>query len=945
MTISTVKIDPRLLPIDWQTATIYTIVVGSDFVREVGNNRTPSPVRTATITTYDSGPVFSQTQPSYGQTTYFQTATIVLNRPVELTTTSTYNFYLYKEAGASDELIATIPSTGTRVSLSGQEVEISLQGYLEGTETYYLTADGDMFEDMFRFPSQTIVDDSVIKYTTGNGPEIVAVTPTYGQTGTFVSTATIKFDTFGSGIALNQGNLYVHNGEGLFRTLNVSGGSLAVINTYTLAATLYNEVLPEDEYHIQLDRWLVKDSEYNLLSKVVDDDSVLKWTSKSLSDLPNDVYDSGKPSTIFQDWYTILDQDPDPSKEYAIRLFATSGTFTLNEQSFYDVLVKLGTKDEIEAMSDIKFIADVTNMNWDLPVTTTLMKDGTVIATRQNTLVGLPYDLPSMPLVSNTYTNSVGSSTVLTVTANTNSSISTEVTFRTSSTVLGTSTFVNNVASLTLQPDSVNAGTYQIFAQWAGQTAVPKFNGRNSNIIQQTILPKSPSTINLSIPNLPYILRPEVGTGTNPLPVLSANIDGIYPTHLASGEVLLKEGSTVLGSGILSSTATTNISWNPELYNQLDTGNRNLTVSYGGDFWNNTGTNSILFNAKLRNSIAVSASVDSSNVIRPSNVVLRAVSNKSNFSGKSIKWYEGNTLLGTSTFTGFTSSIVLNSYNLDIGQNSAFAVFDGDYNFENTTTNNIFYNVFKRTPTMSISYSPTQLSISTTSFTVNISGLVDPAPTQNLILSVTSTATYRINSPALEYGNVNEVNQWAGGYIVLGATVDSSFLSYVNTSTFNVDSGDDLDIYFDNDLQDMLSYYRYNNEVIGTKGFWKIIRVISPNKIALQAWVDINGTRIPFNQTNDPNVTSTGNANQFPLTKWTSQTAAAGVRSISIRGAFTGNLKVGDVLGTSTLSSTTTQVVFSDINIPSGRYGIRAIIGLDETYNSVSTSTVVNKRL
>jgi hypothetical protein len=879
---------------------------------------------------------------------YLTTGSFVTNPVVSFTRDvkkRTGNFYLYKKTSGADLLVQTFNTSDSRILIDIDDVSFDLRYLLQGNSTYYLASDAAVLDDAETNFRAEQISESNFKYSTGPGPVPVSVTPFYGSTGTFVSTATITFD---KPISLYSNTVYLYKNNNVYRTLAVGSSNLQIVNGNTLQVTLYDQPIPEDIYYIGFDLGTVVDAN-TFSAKPIDDDSLVKWTSKSITDIANDNYNSRITTPIFENnWFNVLDRSPADDEQYTLTMSATSGTFTATGGiSVGNTWIYTGTNQQISNIGGVNFIADVKDMNWDLPIETTLKKQGTLIATRNNTIIGLPYDLDSMPLVSNTFTNSVGSSTVLTVTANTNSAISTQVTFRTSSTVLGTSTFVNNVASLTLLPNTISTGSYNIFASWAGQILVPKFNGRNSNVIQQSILPKSPSTVNLSIPNLPYILRPEVGTGTNPLPILSANISGIYPTHLASGEVLLREGLNLLGSGILSSSATTNISWNPETYNQLDTGNRNLTVSYSGDFWNNTGSNTIIFNGKLRNSISLSVSALSSNIVRPDNAVLRVVSNNSNFSGKSIKWYEGSTLLGISTFTGFTSSIVLNSYNLDIGQNSTFAIFDGDYNFENTTTNTIFYNVSKRTPLMSISYSPTQLSISTTSFTVNITGLVSPAPSQNLVLSVISTSTSRINSPALEYGSVNEVNQWAAGYIVLGAEIDSSLLSYVNTSTFNVDSGDDLDIYINDELQDMLLYYRYNNEIIGTKGFWKIIRVISPNKIALQAWVDINGTRIPFNQSNDPNVTEAipSNSNLFPLTKWLSQTVAPGQRAISIRGVFSGNLQAGDILGTSSLSSSTTQVVFPNIAIPSGRYGIRASINSDDTYNFVSTTTFVNKRL
>jgi len=589
--------------------------------------------------------------------------------------------------------------------------------------------------------------------------------------------------TFNRPSILNTGNFYLYDSDGLFRTISVTSTNVTFVGEDTSEILISSAAIPEGNYFLGWDSSVIKDL-FGIGTFQQTTNQSLSWNSKSLSDQPDQEYDSQTLTQLFPDWWDIYDRDPDPDKEYALRMFANSGTFVVNGTPSDDLFVRFGTRTELEALDSelIQFSADVKDMNWDLPLTTTLMKDATVIATRQNTLIGKPFDLASLVLVSNTFTNSVGSSTVLTVTANTNSSITSEVIFRTSSIVFGTSTFVNNVATLTLQPDTLSAGTYNIFADWNGQTIVPKFNGRNSDPISQTLLPKADTLINLTISTGSYIVRPEVGTTPNPNPIVSVQLPAVYPTHSSIGNITLKDGNLTIavGSLLVSNTqSTVNLTWDPDEFNQVDTGTRTLTAFYDGDFWNKESQASINFNASTRNRTTMSIAASTSALIRPDSITFTATTPNNNFSGKSITWYEGSTEIGTSSFTGNTATLTLNSMDLSIGLKSVKAEFNGDFNFEPITSNLVTFTVEKRTPTVTLTASSSPLrrpAIGTITATYRYNGV--------LIDRTGRTITFKRNGSTIDTqtasGNSDQISQ------------DSMTLALQNYSYTATLQGDDI---------------------------------------------------------------------------------------------------------------------------------------------------------
>jgi hypothetical protein len=550
-----------------------------------------------------------------------------------------------------------------------------------------------------------------------------------------------------------------------------------------VAITLYDQAITEGVYYIGYDLNSIKDAN-NIPADEVTSGSVLQLTSKSISDLSTLNYDSRLTNSIFAgNWYSILDRSSDSNEQYTLTMSTNSGTFVTSTGTVNGgTWTYTGTRQQLEAQSTIRFSATTKNLNWDLPLTTTLTRDGIQVASRSNTLIGIPYNLNSMTLVSNTFTNSVSSSTVLTVTANTNSSISSQVQFKSGSTVLGTSTFVNNVASLTLQPDTLSQGTYNIIASWGGQTTVPKFNGTDSSAISQTLVPKASPSISLILSTSSYAIRPEVGTTPNSPPELFVRIPAGYPTHSSIGSITLKDSTATISTGTLSvanTQSTVTLSWDPNQFNQVDNGVRTLTASYLGDFWNTSATSTISFTATTRNRTTINVAASTSALIRPDSITFTATTPNNNFSGKSVTWYEGSTQIGTSSFSGNTATLTLNSMDLAIGLKGVKAEFAGDYNFEAITSNIVTFTVEKRTPTVTLVPSASPLrkpSIGTITATYRYNG--------SLIDRTGRTITFKRNGSTIETqtasGSSDEISQ------------DSMALSIQNYSYTATLQGDDI---------------------------------------------------------------------------------------------------------------------------------------------------------
>jgi hypothetical protein len=626
---------------------------------------------------YTTGrPDIDDVTPDYLTTGSFATTAVIsFDRNIK---TRSGNFYLYKVVNGVNTIVETLPIDDPRVTVSGDQVSIDLRYLLNGNSTYYLVSDITALDDVeTNFKAEQITEDN-FKYSTGPGPSPTAVTPTYGSTGTFVSTATI---TFNKNISLYDNNFYLYNDAGAYRTIPINSSSLRIVNGNKVEVTLYNEPIPEDTYWIGYDLGTVIDS--NTFSvEPVTNDSLIKWTSLSLDNVKDLTYNSRIVNDFFEgNKPVIIDQDPNPMKGYRITLTASSGTFSA-PFGFYDGdtwKYDSSREDLNDLFDEIQFEADVKDMNWDLAYNITLEKDDFEIVNRTKVMVGLPYDLENFQLVSNTFTNVVSSSTVLTVNANTSSPVSGLVTFRTTATVLGTSTFSANAASFSVPPNTLSLGTSSIYATWNGQIIVPKFNAAESNTIAQKTVPVGVTTSTMTLSPTEFYYHNINGTTASNV-AAAVKINNIYRTHEPLGQVQLFDGTTLLASGNLtqgSNSSSVTINWNPLLFSQIDSGNKTISAVYAGDYWNQSTTTSAAFVARTRRSPEISLNPSVPQTGRYP-FTLTATLNSSNYhNGQSLSFFYDGVFIGTSTVSGNSASVTIDPFNPPF----PFSYAPGGHNF------------------------------------------------------------------------------------------------------------------------------------------------------------------------------------------------------------------------------------------------------------------------
>jgi hypothetical protein len=184
--------------------------------------------------------------------------------------------------------------------------------------------------------------------------------------------------------------------------------------------------------------------------------------------------------------------------------------------------------------------------------------------------------------------NIVSLPTVFTVTLNTSTSIDGTngglITYTDSvrNTVIGTSYFTNNVSKLTLT-NVLSIGTYSVTANWAGRTIAPKYFGKTSNSLGLSIVPKSTTTITISVPKFKYYnAYPSNILGLANTATITVN--GVYAGHGPSGSIGLYSPAGLIGTGTINTSTHQTTIQLP--VNALNT-STSFTAQYAGDDWNN----------------------------------------------------------------------------------------------------------------------------------------------------------------------------------------------------------------------------------------------------------------------------------------------------------------------------------------------------------------------
>jgi hypothetical protein len=282
-------------------------------------------------------------------------------------------------------------------------------------------------------------------------------------------------------------------------------------------------------------------------------------------------------------------------------------------------------------------------------------------------------------LSSSANPSTYGSSVKFTATVSPSSCTGT-VTFKDSSTTLGTGNLSSGKA--TFSTSTLTAGSHSVTGSYAGDS---NCNSSTSTVLTQTVNKANTTTTLLSSSNPSAFGSSVTFTAT-------------VSSTTATGTVTFKDGSTTLGSG--------NVSSGIAMYStsSLAIGSHSITGVYSGDSNYNTSTSSKLTQTvKQASSVTVSSSTNPAPSGSP--VTLTAAVSPSAATG-TITFYDSSTSLGTGTLSGGVSSLTISS--LAVGSHSITAVYGGDANYVSSTSPVLTQSIKTLS---SISLSPTNVSV------------------------------------------------------------------------------------------------------------------------------------------------------------------------------------------------------------------------------------------
>ncbi|MBB5342359.1 beta strand repeat-containing protein [Tunturibacter empetritectus] len=347
-------------------------------------------------------------------------------------------------------------------------------------------------------------------------------------------------------------------------------------------------------------------------------------------------------------------------------------------------------------------------------VTTTLLSPPSDLITatysgdgNYNSAVGTTTQTVTKDSITSTLTSSVNPSLpggAVTFTDTLSANLAGTVSFASGSTLLGSSTLANGVATFTTS--TLPLGNNVIIATYGGDGN----DNSSSSTLTQVVAKLSPSVT--------------VATSGPSIYGHSITITASVPTG-PTGTITLTSGGVTLGSGTVTSTSGT-VTISTAI---LPVGSDLITGNYSGDNINNSATGSTTQTVtKASPTEALSSSINPS-VANQSVVFTASVSSTAT---GTVTFMIGSTTLGTSPLTNGVATI--SSTTLPIGSDTITATYNGDTN-NNTATATLTQTVNKATPTVIVTTSGS----STVGSPVTITATVPPGTTGTI--TVTSGGT------------------------------------------------------------------------------------------------------------------------------------------------------------------------------------------------------------
>lgn len=347
-------------------------------------------------------------------------------------------------------------------------------------------------------------------------------------------------------------------------------------------------------------------------------------------------------------------------------------------------------------------------------------------------------------LSSSANPSTYGSSVKFTATVSPSSCTGT-VTFKDSSTTLGTGSLSSGKATYTTS--TLAAGSHSITGSYAGDS---NCNASTSSTLTQTVN-KANTTTSISSSSNPSAYGSSV--------IFTATVS----STTATGTITFKDGTTTLGTGNVSNgTATYSTS-------SLAVGSHSITGVYSGDSNYNTSTSSKLTQTvKQGSSVTVSSSTNPAPSGSP--VTFIAVVSPSAATG-SATFYDSSTSIGSGALSGGVASLTTSS--LAVGSHSITAVYAGDATYIGSTSPVLTQSIKTLS---SISLSPMNVSVpvgATQQFTAT--GTFSDATVGNITASATWTSSVTTVATVSAMGVASVLDE--------GPTTIQAAVGGVNSST------------------------------------------------------------------------------------------------------------------------------------------------------------------
>lgn len=272
--------------------------------------------------TYIDVPEIVSVSPSYGTSD-------VVNSVIRLTYNrsvfkNTGNFYLYREAGSTDELVLTVPVENNRVSIAGAVCSIDLSNdddIFVGGDTYYLTYDAEVLRDEFFLKVAALTTDTTVKFIYLVKPSVTGVSPAYASTGTYTSRLIVSFNRQ---LSRGDGNFYIYD----MANTSTALATIAATNTSIVSVTgtdiTITYTIPEGDCYLAWDYGVAKDLD-SIRVAAVTDNSVLRFTQRTVTDMETRIYADNNENLLFStSTPTILDPS---TASFVISLSSPEGEF------------------------------------------------------------------------------------------------------------------------------------------------------------------------------------------------------------------------------------------------------------------------------------------------------------------------------------------------------------------------------------------------------------------------------------------------------------------------------------------------------------------------------------------------------------------------------------------------------------------------------------------